>query len=513
MRFVAAVLLLAAVCTASPTFIRFFASTPLPDRNLAHTPSAWKVAVNSATETWLSLLPTWDRLKATAVNGSVVPFVDEIVTVRVLGGWDAKYGHGNASDDIIDGDYRFRWELLDQRVDPWVFGANKSILFVLDNVPYVFTDGHPKLGPFGQDAPPANYSKFHWFVRRVVGHLKERYGATYVAERFRFRVGTEPDGPRYGNITQYKNSYRAAADAVKLESPRSPVGAGNWLHQTEHYATDQVFEREFYTWTRAHNVAVDFVAQSDYVQGIHHSGGRRYPCFIRNGSDAMQTYARWYGKPAMPVEVHEFAPLYNVDRRTSSEPGSFGVSFYVACWAAALSSGVHRIFHWGTAHEGGVSGELWTGYGWAMAMADLLVGREILAIDVPEGCQRGAFALASSGVTIVTAFDPYRFAAPFNVSFRVPHNVSRVYTFDAAVSPFDTLLADAMRLGYTKYDDGLPYGIHALLNADGREWIRNRTVWDKYMGLQRTTFTASEQSLAAGDEVAIPGFTTLVLVE
>jgi hypothetical protein len=511
-----AALLLATSATGYPsTFTRFFGTTPIPDQWLAASPSRWVQPITSAAEEqWLGLLPTWQRMKADAVNNQVVPFVDEVATVRVLGGWDAKVGHCNASCDIIDAKMKFRWDLLDARLDPWVRHLNRSVLMVLDNIPYVLTGGTWVLGRFGQSAPPDDSSQFHWFVRRVIGHVQQRYGANRVAQRFRFRVGTEPNGPRYGNVSQYFAAYSAAARAIKLMSPQSEVGAGNWETGGKH--NGGTFETAFYRLAKKANISVDFIAQSDYVPATRTPGGRRDPCTIRSGIRALQSYAALYGKPDTAVEVQEFSPLTNREHRDSVEPGSFGVSFYFACWTVALHSGARRIFHWGAANERGAhgAGNLWTGYGWAMGMADLLVGRPMVSVTLPTTCKRGVYSLSSDNVTLITAFDPFRGTPPTAVlNVVVPHDVAFVYTFNSTVSPYDQMLAEATKLSFTEYDDGLPYAMSHMLNAAGKRWVKKPAVWNRFMAMQRATFIAAPSSLKKGDTLVLPIFTSVVLLE
>ena len=72
------------------------------------------------------------------------------------------------------------------------------ILLVLDNVPFAFVAPENRFfGSYGQSAAPDDPLEFAAFVGDFAAHLVTRYGLATV-ESFRFRLGTECDGPRFG---------------------------------------------------------------------------------------------------------------------------------------------------------------------------------------------------------------------------------------------------------------------------------------------------------------------------
>lgn len=171
------------------------------------------------------------------------------------------------------------------------------------------------------------------------------------------------------------------------------------------------------------------------------------------------------------------------------------------------------MFHWGSGHEIAGGTQLWTGLGWALSMADVLVGLPMKNIQVPRDLtDSGVYAFVASNATLVTAYNPYR-RADFSVSYTVEHDVSRYYRMGPDNSPYDLLLKESSCLGYTKYKDGLPYTIRDLLSPEGLKWFDQKSVWTKYAGYQNASFRANRQSMKKGDTLHMNQFNTYLLIQ
>ena len=202
----------------------------------------------------LAVLPRWAALVPDA--NETVPFTDEHVAVRFLGGV-SNFSLATAPDcvdragppkasgvdvdgvwcdlvvrDVVTGVLRSRFELVRQRLDRFV-AAGLGVMIVLDNVPWAFVNSTDE-GPcanFGcQYHPPDDPVEFGTWVGELAAFLASAYGHDFASTRVRWRLGTEANGPRWGDhgkfFDRYWDSYRHAMAAVKAQlRPTAQVGA------------------------------------------------------------------------------------------------------------------------------------------------------------------------------------------------------------------------------------------------------------------------------------------------
>ena len=77
-------------------------------------------------------------------------------------------------------------------------GKVEHYMIVLDNIPFAFVRPENRFYvSYGNGAAPDSPAEFGAFVGDLVKHLVSRYGAAVVS-KWRFRLGTECDGPRIG---------------------------------------------------------------------------------------------------------------------------------------------------------------------------------------------------------------------------------------------------------------------------------------------------------------------------
>jgi hypothetical protein len=161
-----------------------------------------------ANDTWLSdTLPEWKAPGGAAVTR---PWTNGFSAPRLLGGiathnittnmYTPELDFEIVSRSKVDGKTLvYNWTRVDLTLDGFVRAAKtKDILIVLDNVPFAFVrpENRYYLG-FGMGAAPDDVDEFAGFVGTLAEHLADRYTLAAVS-RWRFRLGTECDGPRMG---------------------------------------------------------------------------------------------------------------------------------------------------------------------------------------------------------------------------------------------------------------------------------------------------------------------------
>ena len=149
------------------------------------------------------------------------------------------------------------WTRMDATLDAFVANGIIPSPIVLDNVPYAFVREENRFyGGFGLGSAPDNKTEFAtWVGDQLIGHLVQRYGKSAVSA-WRFRLGTEADGPRMGprwappdgngpigmptasgapktfsnGLDQYVETYIAVRARVCTKSIKCPVN-GQYQHE------------------------------------------------------------------------------------------------------------------------------------------------------------------------------------------------------------------------------------------------------------------------------------------
>ena len=215
---------------------------------------------------WLaSALPMWPK----SARELTLPFTRNLSAVRMLGGLTHNWPHADPAGgqryvplpewdlcyrDGASGAIVHNWTRMDSTLDAFVAAGITPSPVVLDNIPYAFVAEENRFyGGFGLGSAPDNTTEFGEFIEAMVRHLVERYGHSEVS-RWRFRLGTESNGPRMGprwhglsgndpvpmpladgtmknfshGLDQYLDTYAAAAAAVKRVVPEAGFGPCNF---------------------------------------------------------------------------------------------------------------------------------------------------------------------------------------------------------------------------------------------------------------------------------------------
>ena len=202
-----------------PNLHRFYGSRPHPDLSMISKNAFWNINDEN-----LQILPTpWKPLSSNATQ--TIPFVDTHVAVRFLGGVSKYESATNPSCVDVDakdktkriwcdlvvrnsqGILQPRFDLIHSRLDRYV-QAGINLMIVLDNVPYAFVTNHTQpCQNFGcQYLPPDDPEEFAQFIQTMASYLVQAYGMNYVS-KIRWRLGTEANGPRWGDRGLYFNKY------------------------------------------------------------------------------------------------------------------------------------------------------------------------------------------------------------------------------------------------------------------------------------------------------------------
>ena len=395
---------------------RFWGSRPHPDLSMIAPNALW--AVDDAN---LAVLPRWDAPKGATLTA---PFVDTHVAVRFLGGV-SNFSAATAADctDIVgpaatsgvdrpgvwcdlvirDPESRklvSRFGLVNSRLDRYAHNGI-DVMIVLDDVPWAFVNVTGEAcKPFGcQYLPPDDPTEFGTWVGALAVYLEATYGSAY-ANRVQWRLGTEANGPRWGDrgkyYAQYLACYVAAMKAVKRVLPGARVGASNWVEVMRPGASGNFtpagsdsFQYDFYGAVAADaSIPLDWISISHYG-GAGMVGGGNFPGadYVERTPDqsagavelvAMRARAM---RPRATLEIQEWSILQNENGQGSWEPSSLG-----SAWAAASATrwmcvaGVDKIFHWesGTTIRN-VSGRqndanFYEQWAWDMALLELFIG-------------------------------------------------------------------------------------------------------------------------------------------
>jgi hypothetical protein len=366
--------------------------------------------------------------------------------------------------------------LLDGFVDSGVH----DFLIVLDNVPYCFVKPSNRyfIG-LGMGAAPDDPEEFATFIGVFIDHLKKRYSAPIVSS-WRFRLGTEADGPRYGapwsnetyeandghggtialrnGLQAYMAVYKAVAKVVKAKVPHAAFGPSNMAGINAGPGMSgglKAYLLEFARFLRQEQLPIDFAAVSEYSRCDPH--GNSPAKLMVEAIEGMRQFAAAAVDIPIPVEVHEFGWAHwqrCTDRVEQWTMGAYGASWGASAWLWLRRAGARRVFTWGLSagddlsltynFDFGISSiyvsgaatdrPLVSGWGWLMSAMVRMYGEEDGSADVT-----GNFAASTRSSNISSSefvvevphtVQPAATAAAANVSqsigcFRVANRLSR----------------------------------------------------------------------------------------
>jgi hypothetical protein len=401
-----------------------------------------------------------------------VPFCDHLSMVRILGGFSNEKDPDVHQRDLAyrdqEGKIRYRMELLEPRLRPYLDAGHTDLTIVLDNVPWCFPE-EPKAVGLGQYMPPRDPREWHDFIQEFCHELVSIMGHEN-ANRLRFRVGTENNGlERFGGThEEFIRHYDASAAAVKSVLPGAQFGAFNLSG-----ANVAAFRRDRYnvnlldlaghtvngtnTFTGGEAAPFDWVAFSRYYRVDTDPEDSARGC-----REVWEEFEKRFPKlEGVSREIHEFgiAPWGETgkgDAFVSMECGSLGTAVTAQMMLRLREAGIDRLWHWGMTDRfrdrDNKLRSLFTGHAWLLAVFEHTVGREAWLLEPESPSPQGlnALALVAEGpedvIILVSAYQPREgvVSAPESFSFRLPDSIKgleelRYVAYDKSTAAHDII--------------------------------------------------------------------------
>jgi len=326
-----------------------------------------------------------------------VPFADHLTVVRLLGGWNPDWKHGEIRPGTQSSDYdlayrdesgaiQYRWNLLAPRLDPYV-NAGCELTLVLDNTPACFAVGS-QLKSMGQAAPPDDLNEWNAFIEELCRQLIETYGEDRVSG-WRFRLGTECQGrERFdGTQAQFHAFYETAAKAVQRVLPNAAFGPFN-LAGGYDGGPDQISYMKLADYCMENELPLDFAAVSIYASPSVWKGAIRTadPRFkAQQKIEFWDTLSDEHPELSdVSREVHEFGILGNEFKIGYGEPGARGTAWHFDVMVSLLEHGLDRLWYWEVFDpipHAGRRDYLLDGLGWLFTVMEHAVGGEAFVLE------------------------------------------------------------------------------------------------------------------------------------
>ena len=377
----------------------FFGTTPDPDKaglSCGLDAYAGAAAFFNISDPWLAAtLPHW---KAAAGAETTRPWTNGFSAPRLLGGiavHNTTTGTytPNLDFEVVtrgdDGTLTYNFSRIFVTIDGWLHAKTRDFLLVLDNIPFAFVAPANRyyLG-FGMGAAPDDPEEFAAFVGVLATHLVARYGLALVSS-WRFRLGTECDGPRIGpswlnytapnppfvmadgnggnytsrvnGLEKYVATYLAVAKVLKSVVPKAAFGPSNMAGISgdvdagagggggTEVCTSCPYLNEFADRIKAAGAPLDFIAASEYSKWDVYGLAEVQPMAdtIRVLGKVAQ---RATGRTDVPREVHEFGWAgwghWAADFKASLPMGAYGGSWDMGAYLYQRAGGASRVFHW-----------------------------------------------------------------------------------------------------------------------------------------------------------------------
>lgn len=336
-----------------------------------------------------------------------VPFADHLSMVRLLGGFDdftrfAKEGMNvNAARakrkpipdmhlrDLAyrkkDGKIAYRWNLLEERLRPYLDNGYTDLTIVLDNVPNCFP-GKPIQGDLGQVACPRDPKEWHQFVKALCVELKKKLGDR-AANNLRFRVGTENGSHKrfIGTHDDFIKHYDASAAAVKQVLPGAKFSSFNvsGVSTMANLRKQNVRVEDLIKHTindrnpvDGSKIPFDFLAYSRYFFVGEEISDNRALGAVK----VWDEFSAAFPDANFSREVHEFGPRpwSTKEGFGSKEPGAQGTAATALMLFHLRNGGLSKVFNWPIEERipsgKGKMSYLFSGTGWLYSVMERMRG-------------------------------------------------------------------------------------------------------------------------------------------
>ena len=366
-----------------------------------------------------------------------------------------------------------------------------------------------------------------------------RYGHKY-ASRIRWRLGTETNGPRWGDHGKYFDlvlqSYILTMRSIVAAIPDAKVGTSNWVEVTGASGNlsaggSDDFQQRFYSALAAQpDVPLDWVSVSHY--GGNSARGVNFPSpdyvqrtpFGVAGEVELEAMRKLAGRPNATLEVMEWSILNNENQQPTWEPSALGTAWTTASATTWICHGVDRIFHWETgttlrnASGDGRTVNFFEQWPWAMAFLELFLGGQarFTTYDLPPehgpatnrrgGGKNSTVALIESvkedGYFVMVAAVGAARNATWTTTVPVSTNAAMLvrhcpekkmavkqYTMNSSRSVVELIVRELTnKPGTLQHSDGLPYDFGRLLTPAGVKYAQKPENLERYWKMHADTF-------------------------
>jgi Glycosyl hydrolases family 39 len=437
----------------------------------------------------------------------IVPFINTIVAVRLLGGW-AKNKKPLPQYDIVsmDGNNNlvYRWNLLKERLDPIV--TNNYIPFImLENVPYCFVSGPPyTLTSYGQGLPPKNPVLYGQFIKAMCQQLLTLYGQQ--VNNWRFQVWHEENGKSdyLGTMEQYLQMYDYSAEAIKSVFSNAKIGLGHFIDPigTIIWPASKAVQH----CINGKNYATGKIGSPCDFLGVSMYGIYKKPYYYQGRSPDFliteQVVPFFQSLKALsptlrsiPVEIMEFGPYINEQGAQSIDPGVWGAAYTHQCYINALNGNINKIYQWASEETIGKNTkpgiQLLHGVGWLLSFFDLFLNGQTQTISAHGSVSGTVIKALSSEINnnlylAVSSFNPNRNkGSTEKVSLIISPlvlQVSNINTTDiiewnlnASTSIYDIIYGDLKQNNHLRpYPNNLINTVRNMATSQGVSWVISR---------------------------------------
>lgn len=350
-------------------------------------------------------------------------FADTLSFVRFCGGWNPTIGVWGENTGIqgvgdlaveIDGTVSNRFELVKERIDPFLAQGYTDLIFSIDNVPYdlaVKRDGEPVIHFYGQAAGPRSASDWRDFMHGLGNELVRLYPD--YARGWRYRVGTECNGGSrfhdtatfWGSNIEYRAWYEATYEGLSAAFGQTPmVGPGEYAGQIvvgadDKLTKDPVDYLDLAVYAQQSLSPLSFVANSSHAIPRLNEAGTLVGLADPNErvASTVSGFQTWMAaEPSLAAAdkyIFQFGILQSelthngVNLDAGGEPGGRGVAWTMHCLFELWEQlGFKGIWHWDvteTLTASGMSTQyLLKSNGWLYTILDHLAGGTVHSLPV-----------------------------------------------------------------------------------------------------------------------------------
>ena len=283
------------------------------------------------------------------------PFINRVILMTATGG-RPDYPDVEILKKDAGGNLYYDFSHFDKFLDATKYNGFTPIV-VLGAIPFVLAPPNYEIGVFGSITdPPTDYNAWHEFVKTVVSHCVDRYGAQEVLT-WSWRLYTEPDNEEWwgGSRREYYKLYDYTVAAIHQSLPGAIVGPGNILGEMEDNwglkILDHVFnETNYYTGNKGTHL--DFFTFSAYERCE-----KEFPPlkkFQERYQEIMDKLSHYNALDRVVSGIDEGQLLFDEDDNYLwlGDGTEYGASWQAAYQIFGIRNSFDRIVQWGFTSDG-----------------------------------------------------------------------------------------------------------------------------------------------------------------